>query len=374
MTDRRTTITRLTSSAPAAIAVIELRGPKAFELVQLHWSPMQGKPDLPVNRIRYGMFRSATNDNSAVGESIVVVQRGPELFELHCHGGQAAALNILRTLIDEGAQEVSRQEWIHRQATDRIAAEATEDILHTTTVRTASILMDQVRGALDYVWTQIEGHVKTGQLAEARRIADNVLRWSDVGLHLIHPWRVVLCGPPNVGKSSLLNRLLGYTRAVVHAEAGTTRDLLAESTSIDGWPVTLIDSAGVRESEHEVESLGIKRARQAMATADRLLLLIDPKEGWTEEHQAIWNSHSGRCLLVQTKSDKNATTTSPSDLPSMASSVSAVNGAGIEELLQTISRSLVPNPPSAGIAVPFRSWHLEKLAQLLAGEESRSAE
>jgi tRNA modification GTPase len=369
MTLLRTMVTRLTSSAPAAIAVIEVRGPRAMEMVQNRWSPMQGKPDLQINRIRYGMFRSDTNDNSAVGESIVVVQRGPELIELHCHGGQAAAWNILLTLIDDGALEVSRHEWIHREATDPIAAEATEDILYATTVRTASILMDQVRGALDHISDQIEGLVKLGQLEKARRIADDVLRWTDAGLHLIHPWRVVLCGPPNVGKSSLLNRLLGYSRAVVHAEAGTTRDLLAESTSIDGWPVTLIDSAGVRESEHQVESLGIERALRAVASADRLLLLIDPEEGWMQEHQSIWQAHASKCLLVQTKSDRNNLPSSQLELPSMAYSVSALSGAGIEELMLAISQSLVPDPPPAGTAVPFRLWHVERLSQLFAIEE-----
>jgi tRNA modification GTPase len=229
--------------------------------------------------------------------------------------------------------------------------------------------MDQVRGALDEALDQIEKHAKEGRLAEARRIADGIWRWADVGLHLIHPWRVVLCGPPNVGKSSLLNRLLGYSRAVVHAEAGTTRDLLAESTSIEGWPVTLIDSAGVRESEHEVESLGIERARRAIDTADRLLLLIDPDAGWTDEHQAIWQAHSSKCLLVRTKSDRDESSSPPSNIPSIAYLVSAMSGAGIEELMQAISRSLVPDHPLPRTAVPFRSWHVENLSRLLAGNE-----
>jgi tRNA modification GTPase len=369
MTDGRTTVTRLTSSAPAAIAVIEIQGPKAIELVQHYWSPIQGKPELQVNRIRYGMFRSERNDRAAIGESIVVVQRGPEACELHCHGGQAAALTVLRTLVNAGAQERQRSEWIAHHASTQIAAEATEDLLRASTVRTASILMDQVRGALDEALDQIENHAKEGRLAEARRIADGIWRWSDVGLHLIHPWRVVLCGPPNVGKSSLLNRLLGYSRAVVHAEAGTTRDLLAESTSIEGWPVTLIDSAGVRESEHEVESLGIERARRAIDTADRLLLLIDPDAGWTDEHQAIWQAHSSKCLLVRTKSDRDDSSSPPSNIPSIAYLVSAVSGAGIEQLMKAISLSLVPDHPLPRTAVPFRSWHVEKLSRLHAGNE-----
>jgi len=131
----------------------------------------------------------------------------------------------------------------------------------------------------------------------------------------------------------------------------------------------LIDSAGVRESEHHVESLGIERAIRAVASADRLLLLIDPEEGWTQEHQSIWRAHASKCLLVQTKSDRSNVPSSQSELPSIAYSVSAMSGAGIEELMQAISQSLVPDPPPAETAVPFRLWHVERLSQLFASEE-----
>lgn len=370
MTRERTTVTRLTSSAPAAIAVIEVRGDQALEMVQRHWSPHQGTSDLDLDRIRYGTFRSLPGDPSSIGESIVAVRRGLDRFELHCHGGQAAALSILGALIDAGAVELNRRAWIEREVPGRTAAEATEDLLQATTLRTASILMDQVRGALDSAWIRIDQHEQNEEWAEARDIASGLLQWSDVGLHLVHPWRVVLCGPPNVGKSSLLNRLLGYSRAVVHAEAGTTRDLLAESTSIDGWPITLIDSAGMRASEHDIESQGIERARRAIETADRLLLLVDPGQGWTEEHQSIWHSFANKCLLVQTKSDQETAIATLRLLPATACSVSAVNGEGIEALMQAISHSLAPAPPPSGAAVPFRGWQVEMLSRLLASDKS----
>lgn len=371
MSQQRTTVTRLTSTAPAAIAVIELRGPQAIDLMHRHWSPHQGSSDLAINRIRYGVFRSNPTDTASIGESIIVVRRGQDHFELHCHGGQAAALSILRPLLDAGAEQIPHSAWIAREVLGHMAAEATEDMILATTVRTASILMDQVRGALDSELERIEHCAEQGRWAEARGAAEDVLKWSDVGMHLIHPWRVVLCGPPNVGKSSLLNRLLGYSRALVHAQAGTTRDLLSESTSIDGWPVTLIDSAGIRRSEHQVESLGIQRAKQAIDSADRLLLLIDPLEGWTTEHETIWRAKSEKCLLVQTKADlPTAVVTmpvqpgmpSPTDAPYR---VSAVRGDGMVALMEAISRSLVAEPPPVGAAIPFRSAHIERLASYL---------
>lgn len=368
MTRERTTITRLTSSAPAAIAVIEVRGPRAKELIQRHWSPRRGTSDFVLDRIRYGMFRTTPSDPSSIGESIIAVQRDLDRFELQCHGGQVAALSILRALVDAGAEEFARNAWIEREVLGRMAAEATEDLLKATTVRTASILMDQVRGALDREWNEIARSISEKKLADASDKIDALRRRADIGLHLIYPWRVVLCGPPNVGKSSLLNRLLGYSRAVVHAEAGTTRDLLAESTSIDGWPVTLVDSAGVRDSEHEVESQGIERARRAIESADRLLLLIDPAEGWTAEHAAIWEVNQHKCLLVQTKADMDADKpmSNPGSAlwPAAPLTVSAVSGKGMEELMKALSRCLVPEPPPLGSAVPFRAWQIEWLESL----------
>jgi tRNA modification GTPase len=365
MTPDRTTVCRLTSSAPAAIAVIEVHGARAMELVQRHWAPKQGTSHLADHRIRYGMFRSMPGDMSSTGESIVVVRRGPDRIELHCHGGQVAASSILRALTDAGANEIGFQEWIAREVYGRTAAEATEDLLRATTLRTASILMDQVRGALDQACGEIERLRSQGHFDEASHRAAAILRWGDVGLHLIHPYQVVLCGPPNVGKSSLLNRMLGYSRAVVHAEAGTTRDLLAETTSIEGWPVTLFDSAGIRESEHNIEIQGIERARQAIATADRLLLLIDPVQGWTTEHESIWQSHKSKCLLVQTKSDTSHEISTTSSLPAVAFPVSSVSGSGIDRFMNALVHSLIPEFPPAGVAVPFRSSHIDRLVSWL---------
>jgi tRNA modification GTPase len=366
--DRDTVVTRLTATAPAAIAVLEIRGPKAYPIIQSHWQAAHGSPSLEIDRIRYGHFHTASDHVSQAAESLVVVRRAIDRFELHCHGGHAAAATIIRCLIDAGAIEGSRASWLRRVTDGTRAFEATEDLLVAQTLRTASILLDQARGALDQEWNAIEQAIEDGQTKQAMERCHALMRHAEVGLHLVNPWRVVLCGPPNVGKSSLLNRLLGYARAVVHSEAGTTRDLLAESTSIDGWPVTLIDSAGVRESDHAIESQGIERARRAIATADRLLLLIDPEEGWTDEHQSIWQAHRDKSLLVQTKADKKATTSFPSVLPSSVYLVSAVDGTGIEVLMQAIAESLVPNPPPSGAAIPFRSSHVEQLSRMLAVE------
>src|SRR6185503_7750192 len=108
-----------------------------------------------------------------------------------------------------------------------------------------------------------------------------LLALAEVGLHLTTPWRVVFAGPPNVGKSSLVNALLGYPRAIVYDQPGTTRDVLTASTAFDGWPFELRDTAGLRDgiSLDSVEVEGVARARAQIATADLVVFVHDRSAG-----------------------------------------------------------------------------------------------
>jgi tRNA modification GTPase len=361
-----TTATLLTSSVPAAIAVIEVHGPDALAMVLRHWTPHRGSPELAIHTLRYGSFRthivgSQNNAPEQPGESIVVHRSEVDRIELHCHGGVMAAGAIQKTLQSLGAILTTPSQWIDRNIDDPIAREATEDLLQATTLTTARILLDQQRGALSKAFETIEKQLLALQWPVALKTIDAVLGWSDVGLHLIRPWRVVLCGPPNVGKSSLLNRLLGYARAIVHDEPGTTRDLLAETTSIEGWPVELIDSAGVRSATDMIEREGIARARTAIDAADLLLLLVDPVAGWTDEQEAISRAHAYKYLVVRTKCDMATRAFLPPAADLLAIEVSAATGQGIDHLLEQIASWFVPDPPGLGQAVPFRSRHVGQL-------------
>lgn len=368
-TQGSTVAIRLTSMAPAAIAVIEVAGPRAMDILGQHWTPNIGSSTLEIHAIRYGTFHAVAKDGRSTmgtgkpGESIVVHRSASDRVELHCHGGIMAADAILRTLECAGVVIATHEDWIAREVREPIEAEAIEDLQKATTVRTARVLIDQQRGALRRSFLQIDAHRKRAEWCDARTAIDALLRFADLGRHLVHPWRVVLCGPPNVGKSSLLNRLLGYTRAIVHEQAGTTRDLLSESTSIDGWPVDLIDSAGVRRTTDALESQGIARARSAIEQSDRVLLLVDPVQGWTEEHQAIWDEYATRALVVQTKQDLSIAPVWPKALGIDPVAVSAATGEGIDCLMTRLSECLVPVPPSLGQAVPFRATHTEILEQ-----------
>src|SRR5262249_53711011 len=143
------------------------------------------------------------------------------------------------------------------------------------TARTASILLDQYRGAFDRALAAIldcfdqDRHQQAGDLL--RNLAANV----DLGRHLTHPWRVVIAGAPNVGKSSLVNALTGYARCIVAPTPGTPRDLVTTVVAVHGWPIELADTAGLRGEATDLEAQGMELARTAIASADLCLWMLD---------------------------------------------------------------------------------------------------
>jgi tRNA modification GTPase len=354
---KESTACKITGDTPSAIAVIELKGPQAAEWLARHWTPAHRSDTIRIDAIRYGILRLQTQagelpGNAPVGESVVVCRTAEDRYELHCHGGHAASQAILNCLLDEGIQIQSAIESFAQTQTDPIDTEATLELLKAKTLRTARILMDQKRGALRDAFNEIDRALERADLPEARRLAEELKFWNSVGKHLTAPFDVLLCGPPNVGKSSLLNRILGYRRAIVHDQAGTTRDLLVEETSIEGWPVRIQDSAGIRTSGDLTEQLGVQRAIQASSSADLQLILVDPAEGWTGAHQGLLDCKPQKSMLVLTKADLGLPR--PNSLPACPSlSVSAQTGEGIDELLEAIARGLVPVEPSENQAVLF---------------------
>jgi len=370
---KQSTACKITGDAPSAIAVIELIGPQAIEWLARHWTPAHRSDMIRIDAIRYGILRLPTQageppENAPAGESVVVCRTAEDRYELHCHGGHAASHAILNCLLDEGIRIQSAIESFAQTQTDPIETEATLELLKVKTLRTARILMDQKRGALRDALNQIDRALERADLPEAQRLAEELKSWNEVGRHLTTPFDVLLCGPPNVGKSSLLNRILGYRRAIVHEQAGTTRDLLVEETSIEGWPVRIQDSAGIRTSGDLTEQLGVQRAIEASSSADLQLILVDPAEGWTPAHQGLLDRKPHKSMLVLTKADLQLP--SPNSLPACPSlSVSAQTGEGIDELLKAIARGLVPVEPSEKQAVLFTEPLRLALDRRLQGQD-----
>ena len=272
---------KLTGDAASAIAVIEISGPEVQPWIERHWSPNSGIRTLDINAIRYGSIEhfDTTDSETAFAESVILCRTGPDQFELHCHGGELASQSILTKLASEGFHIQPSSTWIREHSEDEFSAEATQALLKAKTTQTARILLDQQRGALSNAVATIEQAISSGDFTTAKSKIQELRNWGQIGLHLLTPFQVLLCGPPNVGKSSLMNRVLGYQRAIVHEQAGTTRDLLEEETSFSGWPVKLLDSAGVRVAENKIEQQGIERTLAASDRVDLQWILVDPQQG-----------------------------------------------------------------------------------------------
>ena len=369
----------LTSGVPAAIAVIEFRGSNAAEWIRQHWASALTRQTLPnesgtsieatktvelkQDSIRFGLFCSSNlstqgESNSVAGEAVVLCRTGVDCYELHCHGGMAAANIVIQSLQNAGFEQDKRRGLRRLLDNSAIELDALEDLQRAVSIETAALLMDQCRGALSNEIRAIIDLIKQGKQTSSTERLNELNRWADLGTHLIKPWKIVLAGPPNAGKSSLLNAILGYQRAIVHEQAGTTRDLLAEHTSLGGWPVLIVDSAGVRETIDQIEGAGIAASLDAVGSADCLLLLVSPEHGWQPEHDSILAVFRGeRVLVIDTKSDLGNVGHLKVHYPRLATSISSPQS--IEKLLSMAEKLLVPEIPASGTAIPFRQEHVE---------------
>ncbi len=320
-----------TGPGRSAIAVIRLTG----ELAPLEHEPPlfraangRAADEQRINAICFG----AWGDDPP--EDVVFCRTSDNSTEVCCHGGLAAVERIVKSLVSRGFV--------------RSAASTGEELwsvlTRARTQRTADYLLEQTTGLFEQELSEIEALP-----LEARRPRLEVLqKWVPFSRHLTTPWEVVLCGRPNVGKSSLMNAIAGFTRSIVSTEPGTTRDLVTLETAIEGWPVRLTDSAGLRDTSHPLELEGVRRARQAIAASDLALVVLDASLPLTpEDHELL--ALTTRRLVILHKSDL------PQDTSSVwphGFSVSSHTGAGIPELLSKLARELIPFLPPPGMPLP----------------------
>lgn len=295
-----TLVAVLTPPGQSALATIGLRGPRAWEVLRELFRPRgQALPTEPET----GRFWLGTVGAELADEAILAVRSTG--LELHAHGGRAVTQYLLELFQARGLRLSDWDEYL--------ADEVASTLARTMTVRTASIVL--TRGLAD-----------VATLPLTRRA------------------RVVIAGAPNVGKSSLINALAGYQRSVVSPTPGTTRDVTTTATAIDGWPVELIDTAGLRATGEELESAGIDQAREVIAQADVCLWLVDASQ------EPVWPDQDIKTIhLVVNKCDLQPgwDLSRAGDAPR----ISATTDEGIPALLDRLSQWLVPCPPDAAVAV-----------------------
>ena len=247
--------------------MIEIRGNQAAALLARCFCPATDRPLRP-GEIRFGDWNGS---GDADPEAVVVTPLRSDAYEVHCHGGTAAITRIVNDLRGIGAVVTSRA-GPHEPL---IIEEARQVLARCVTTRTAAIALDQVRGAMrDWAqqWHTRINHAASSELATIQVEIQQWLGFASFAGRLAEPFRVVLYGPPNVGKSSLVNAIVGFDRSITYDAPGTTRDVLHWETVIDGLPVQLSDTAGIRESDKPVEQSGVQRANQAVKQADLVVL------------------------------------------------------------------------------------------------------
>ncbi len=353
MSDTRVTL--LTPPGTGAIATLAVTGPNAWAILAKHFCSANGKA-LPASPMAYQFWFGTLGDSVADEVVVAVKSIAPDFtIEVHCHGGRRVVRWLTGLLVQSGCVETHPTLLV----TSGFDARAVTPLTLALTVRTASVLLDQYHGAFHHAVNEVLDLFTSNNNISATERLERLARYASLGRHLVSPWKVVIAGPPNVGKSSLINALVGYQRSVVATVAGTTRDAVTTTVALDGWPVELIDTAGLRIATEALESSGIDRARERMANADLVVWVVDATEA-----NPIWPETRTGCpwLFVVNKTDQPTMWdwgTARVDLQL----ISATTGAGIQILATNIIRTLIPHVPGPGDAVPFTPQLAELIRQ-----------
>lgn len=320
-----------------------------------------------------------------------------DVVEISCHGSPVVLRHCLERLLGAGARAAEPGEFTLRACLngriDLPQAEAVRDLIEATTLYQARVAAQQVEGSVSRRLAPVkeqllelialleagidfaEDDISVAGAGEILRRLDPVRRGVErlaasfaFGKIVHSGLTLAIVGRPNVGKSSLFNRLLEQERAIVTDIPGTTRDLVSEVAAIDGIPVKLVDTAGIRAGQGLIESLGIERSFEAMADADLVLVVLDLSEPFTSQDRELLDRarRQGRVVVVGNKLDIRA-----QPLPDVQIEISARTGEGIDELRGCIIRTTAP-PEETGFITSLRHEQLlrESLTYL---EKARTA-
>jgi tRNA modification GTPase len=310
-----------TAVAPGegSVAIVRISGPQA-ETIGKQLFVCAGHQEWESHRVLYGHVVEPSS-GERIDEALLLLMRAPRSFtretvvELHCHGGVVVVQRVLDLVLAAGAERAKAGEFSQRAflngRLDLTRAEALIDLITARSGRAAQLAMAGLSGGvqekiealrqrlLDQL-AELEARVDFEEdlptlnpqavTAELKNVAEEMqllITAANQGQMLREGLRVAIVGQPNVGKSSLLNRLCGNERAIVSDQAGTTRDLLDIELVIEGVPITLLDTAGIRASQDKVEQLGIERSRRALTNADVVILMFNINAGWNSADENL---------------------------------------------------------------------------------------
>ncbi|VGO20143.1 tRNA uridine-5-carboxymethylaminomethyl(34) synthesis GTPase MnmE [Pontiella sulfatireligans] len=392
-----------TPPGEGGVGIVRISGSKAWQIADQLFLALD---KTPVSARGHGTFaygKVVEADGSEIDTGLALVMRAPksytreDVLEIQGHGGAVGMRRILRRALEAGARMAEPGEFTKRAflngRIDLVQAEGIFDLIRARSDRAASVAMEQMEGklsqqfdgiydaflevaanletTLDFVEDELPDDVFSGIAGLLDRTflsLDELLETWDEGRLLREGVRVVILGRPNVGKSTLLNALLGFDRAIVSSTAGTTRDTIEEGFVLDGIPLRITDTAGLRETECEIEAEGIRRAEAHGAEAHLSVYLVDASQPLHEED---------RVRLEKLDPDKSVVLLNKVDQGRQLEGVEGVeaclvSGAGVEELKRAMADTLEKGadlhaPPHAVISERHR--HL----LILAHREARQA-
>ncbi|TNE56325.1 MAG: tRNA uridine-5-carboxymethylaminomethyl(34) synthesis GTPase MnmE [Bacteroidetes bacterium] len=392
------TICALATAPGGAIGVIRVSGKEAFSITDRFFSKKTIEQES--HTLHFGVFKDS--EGKIIDEILISVMHegksytGEASVEISCHASNYIQQQILRTLVLGGCRLAEAGEFTMRAflngKMDLSQAEAVADLIASESQHAHQLALNQMRGHFSSELKELreqlihfasmveleldfaEEDVEFADRGELRKLLGKVLDYIhkliqsfELGNAIKHGIPVAIVGPPNTGKSTLLNQLLGEERAIVSDIAGTTRDTIEESINIDGIRFRLIDTAGIREEAEAIESIGIERSKQKIEQAKIVLVLVDVQQN---EENILEVMRWARQLLEQFPQKKIFLIQNKTDVPfdqraidfqGITLHISAKTGAGIEELKQHLGESVLGEQSLEDRSIVSNARHLEAL-------------
>jgi len=395
-----------TPAGEGGVGIVRVSGPDAERIAAALFVRAEGKNgNLKSHMLHYGTIRDPKSDKILDQVLLTIMRRprsytGEDVVEVHCHGGVFVVHRILGLVLAQGVRHAEPGEFTKRAflngRLDLAQAEAVLDLIAARTEKGADLALSQIKGelsnwigdlreqlldilaqveaAIDFPEEEIELLERPALVAKIDALRDKITiitgtyEW---GRLFREGAKVCICGRPNVGKSSLFNALLGAERVIVTPIPGTTRDVIEESINLDGLPIVLWDTAGIRDTADQVEQIGVDLSREHLEKSEAAVVVLDGSALLTDEDRIFLSSTTNKMGLIainkidlEQRVDRDQLRQIVGDKKIVT--VSATLGHGLQELRKSL-RELILH---TDMEPPFVLTNLRHKSALLCGEQA----